>query len=375
MTHVVCRAIVWQTDCLECLARFIVIRAKLLIALTLLITLVVPFSFFRARIDVSVLSLLEIGEEYVDFYHHLTYKYGGTEVLQVIVRSEESILAEQNLNQFVDFLESLRQIEGIQQISSFLSGLQHLKSQEQLERAIAMRPSAQRMLLSADRLTAAITLRLQADTESGGVLAALLSVKDHPSFDISITGNEVIISTLMGYLRIVYSVIPPIALLVLVFVFFLNVRRMVLTIVALLPASIGALWMIQTVFWSNTPLEMVLVVAPIFVLVMGSADGLHFVLHYQRIAPDAIEVHILIKTTLQQVGIPMLLTTVTTMIGFLSLCISSIHSLKILGVFTALGIGYAGLASFFFLPAILSILYKRDLSHDRAPWNLSGVVT
>ena len=50
----------------------------------------------------------------------------------------------------------------------------------------------------------------------------------------------------------------------------------------------------------------------------------------------------------------MILTTISTAAGFLSLLVTDVQPIRQLGLFTAIGIGFAGLISFFSLPAAIS---------------------
>jgi hypothetical protein len=54
------------------------------------------------------------------------------------------------------------------------------------------------------------------------------------------------------------------------------------------------------------------------------------------------------------VGMPIFLTTITTMAGFASLTWTEVLPMRQMGIFVSLGIGYAGVLSLFFLPAVLS---------------------
>jgi len=54
--------------------------------------------------------------------------------------------------------------------------------------------------------------------------------------------------------------------------------------------------------------------------------------------------------------VPMILTTVSTAAGFLALVVTDVQPIRQLGLFTAVGIVFAGVVSFFFLPALMSRL-------------------
>ncbi|MDH5372761.1 MAG: MMPL family transporter, partial [Acidimicrobiia bacterium] len=112
-------------------------------------------------------------------------------------------------------------------------------------------------------------------------------------------------------------------------------------------------------------IDVVTVIVPIFVIVMGSADGLHFVTHFQDVAEKTSDPVDRVRSALQHVGIPMILTTVSTAAGFLSLTFTDVRPIRQMGAFAAAGIVFAGFISFFALPAFLSRL-KVEAKHHSA---------
>jgi len=87
--------------------------------------------------------------------------------------------------------------------------------------------------------------------------------------------------------------------------------------------------------------------------VIGAADGLHYVSHFIDNLSRYSDRRELTVETLRLVGMPMFLTTITTMAGFASLMWSDVAPMRQMGIFVSLGIAYAGLLSMFFLPAVL----------------------
>ena len=133
-----------------------------------------------------------------------------------------------------------------------------------------------------------------------------------------------------------------------------SIGNIKLTIFSIIPAIMGSLWTFGVIFGAGLQIDVVTVIVPIFVVVMGSADGLHFVMHFQEEVARTSDKVERVETTLTQVGIPMILTTISTAAGFLSLCLTGVRPIIQMGAFAALGISFAGLISFFFLPALLS---------------------
>jgi predicted RND superfamily exporter protein len=126
------------------------------------------------------------------------------------------------------------------------------------------------------------------------------------------------------------------------------------TIFSVLPAGIGSLWTLGLVGWFGGEASILTAVAPIFIIVIGSADGLHFMSHFQDSKLEGDTTFDSITKTLQIVGIPMIITTLTSMVGFLSLLSMNTDSIVDLAIYSSIGIFLAGVATWLILPLILS---------------------
>ncbi len=159
---------------------------------------------------------------------------------------------------------------------------------------------------------------------------------------------------IIDYITLILLFIPPTALLLILFVFKTQMGNLKATFLSVLPAGIAALWTLGLVGWSDLEVSIITVLAPIFTIVIGSADGLHFVSHIQESLKEGKNKMASIITTLKMVGIPMIITTVTSMVGFLSLLVMNTQAIYDLALFASLGIFLAGIATWFVLPLILS---------------------
>ncbi|MFW6151250.1 MAG: efflux RND transporter permease subunit [Chloroflexota bacterium] len=100
--------------------------------------------------------------------------------------------------------------------------------------------------------------------------------------------------------------------------------------------------------------NLVTAVSPIFVVIMGSAYGLHYTTHFMDGMSEHRDRRELTVETMRMVGKPIVLTAITTMAGFASLAWSDVGPIRQMGIFVPLGIGYAGFLSLVFLPALLT---------------------
>jgi hypothetical protein len=348
----------------------IVARAWWILIAVLLVTGLAVASLNKAHFDPSVYSFFRIGESSSESFFALQEKYGGTDLIQVIVTADGKITGRQNLLQVWSYYERLKAVEGISSclcfIPPFLPNSSRLiptsrkllsESYESVASALEARESMLGALLSEDLTTGAIQLRMAGQTEPFRVLRELRSVERPPGLEVRFAGSQVIYETLWESQRRTVAILSPMAILILFAVFYLNIKSLRYTVITLLPAALGAVWLLGSVFWIGLALNLVTVITPIFILGLGSAYGLHFVVHYLENREGYGEHRLVIRKTMEQVGLPILLTAVTTVIGFASLVSSRVVPIKQLGVLSSVGVGFTSLITFFFLPALLSLLH------------------
>jgi len=160
--------------------------------------------------------------------------------------------------------------------------------------------------------------------------------------------------------------LPPLALIVILLVFFWQMGSIKPTLLSVLPAGVGSLWTFGIIGLLGNEVSILTAIVPIFIIVIGSAYGLHFVSHFLDAKKEGKDNVSSVRETLKLVGIPMTVTTLTTIVGFLSLLSMNTSSIVDLAVFSAVGILLAGVATWFVLPLIMvsNIKYKIKIKEN-----------
>lgn len=350
------------------IAGFIYDKSRLIIALVAILNIVALASFFRFELDTDFLSLFTEGNPKTEEYNRLNEKYQIGEAISVLIEQEESLLNQENLQAVYRLQEEIKELDGIYAVKSFIPSEISLgahtitdmgnfidRHADLLEDFIEDKYFLTGQFLSSDRSKGAIIATLEFDAEAGSVVESVEEIiQSEERLTLSLAGNEIIKDTLWNYLIRIIFILPPCAGILVLLVFFLIIRSRKFTILAVVPAGLAVLWTFGTIFWSGQKLNLVTVISPIFVLVIGSAYGLHYVSHFMDNIPRYSDRRQLTVETLSMVGTPIFLATITTMAGFASLTWSEVLPMRQMGIFVSLGIGYAGVLSLFFLPAVLS---------------------
>ena len=353
---------------MERIANFVYSRARLIIAVVVVLNIVALASFFRFELDTDFLSLFTAGNPKAEEYDQLNEKYQIGEAISVLIEQDNSLLNKENFQNVFRLQEDIEEIEGISQVRSFIpseiSVRGHIfqvdekfidRHSDLLKDFIEDEYYSTEQFLSSDNSKGTIIVNLELDASAGEVVESLEEiVRNEDCLTLSLAGNEIIKDTLWNYLIRIIFILPPCAIILVLLVFFLVIRNRKFTILAMIPAGFGALWTLGTIFWSGQELNPVTAISPIFVVVMGAADGLHYTCHFMDNMSRYSDRRQLTAETLRMVGMPIFLTTITTMAGFASLTWSEVLPMRQMGIFVSLGIGYAGVLSLFFLPAVLS---------------------
>ena len=131
------------------------------------------------------------------------------------------------------------------------------------------------------------------------------------------------------------------------------------SLLAMMPLLVGGLWGVGLCTWLGVRLDFFNMIIIPALIGIGVDDGVHFVMRYVELGRGSLPV------VLRQVGGAIVMTSVTSMIGFGGLAITHYAGLKSIGHLAIVGILSTLLATLLLLPTAIW-LYER-LTPDRAP--------
>jgi predicted RND superfamily exporter protein len=354
---------------LKRIAGFIYDHSKPIIALVIVLNLLSLASFYRFNLDTDFLSFFSQGNPKADEYHQLNAKYQSGETISVLIEKDGSLLEKETLLEVFRLQREISDINGVVGVQSFIppevvagttvTAVDEVYLEEHhdaLRDFIENRYFMTGQFLTADHQDGIIVASLAPDVPAADIIVSLKDLAAGNSLRLSLAGNEVIKDTIWGYLIMILFILPPCAIVLVFLVFYLAMRNFRYTILSMVPAFFAALWTFGTLFWSGQDLNLLTVLSPLFILVLGSAYGLHLTSSYLNNIHKYANRRELTIATLDEVGTPIFLSTITTMAGFVSLVWTEIVPMRSMGIFVTVGIGYGGFIALFFLPAVLSRL-------------------
>ncbi|MCD6180073.1 MAG: MMPL family transporter [Bacteroidales bacterium] len=145
----------------------------------------------------------------------------------------------------------------------------------------------------------------------------------------------------------------PIVLLVITIVLFITLRSIKSTILTMLVVFLSTIWAFGLMAMVNIPIYAVSTMIPVMLIAIGVADGIHLYSHLQLFLmhnPQATKKEA-VSDMVVKMWKPVIMTSVTTAVGFVSLLTSQVYPIKYFGLFASFGVLMAMVFSLVFIPA------------------------
>ena len=156
----------------------------------------------------------------------------------------------------------------------------------------------------------------------------------------------------------------PIAMTVIAIVLWIGCRRFWGVMLGLAEVGACLIWTFGLMGWLGVPVYLTTGVLPIILTIVGLADEIHIFWHYQRLlACGASETPV--RDTMREMTPPLVLTSLTTTLGFLSFLASPIAAVRVFGIFAGVGILFCLLWSLTVVPAALVLIAPEKMCHPR----------
>jgi len=157
------------------------------------------------------------------------------------------------------------------------------------------------------------------------------------------------------------QIMVPMLILAMAIVLFIIFRTLRGVLLPLFVMAAAIIWTMGAMAVLDIPLYTISTMLPVILVAVGIGDGVHLMSHYyDNVLSDPYRnsKDIVLEVT-QSLGPPLVITSVTTAIGFLSLWFAEMPPFKVFGLFTVLGIFFCWLLSVAIIPAALSLMQPK----------------
>ncbi|HEY4732874.1 MAG TPA: MMPL family transporter [Gammaproteobacteria bacterium] len=198
----------------------------------------------------------------------------------------------------------------------------------------------------------------QASTEGDGAAASAVNNAEQDGDYFYLAGRPVIEVTAGMNALDDMKVMVPLLILTVIAVLFVIFRTVWGIILPLAIVGFAVIWTMGSMAILDIPMYTISTMLPIILVAVGIGNAVHLMgNYYDHVLLDPYrESGVIVKEVMKDLGSPLIMTSLTTAIGFLSLTFAEMPPFKIFGIFTVLGIVFCWLLSVTFIPATLVLL-------------------
>lgn len=310
--------------------------------------------------------------------------FGGNEMIMIMLEHED-VINHATLTRFEVLGEEFDKLEGVERVISPLDA-QSIAMQDGF---ILMDPVFETLpenQADCEKLKSKIATNSMAKTffseDDFSVISMMLIMNTSYSDDLLVSQIDSVIAlnpgseeVLMGGLPYVrYSigkninkdlaVLLPIALILMVFILYASFKEKKGFLLPFSVVVMSLLFSFGVMALLGWKISLITVLLPIMLIAIANNYGIHMIARYQElsIADEKLSMAQICKQIYTDLKRPIIVTALTTIGGILGLLTHTMVPAAQIGVLAALGIGFALMASIWFIPAFLSYFKPLDSS-------------
>jgi predicted RND superfamily exporter protein len=342
--------------------RFIVEHPLQVIILVFLITLLFASQLPKLHFRTSIydLAIEDLGETLR--YEAFKREFGTEEIILVVAKAK-NIFQKDTFQQIRRLSENFSKIDGVRRVISLPFIKKDMDATDKwsladFEKVIVPIDLFPKNLISADKKTTVITLILEDTKDKDQVIDAATAIIDEQNKGLSLyqIGMPLVSKALATYTQQDFMRLPPITFLIIgcvLFLFFRNLRGILIPVGSVL---IALIWTFGLMGLTKTPLAMLTMIVPIFLIAVGTAYCMYiFPEYFAQIERTDSRKEASYQCFLR-IGFPTSLAVITTSIGLGSLLLNRISAIREFAIFSCFGIWSMLLIMLVFLPAVFTLL-------------------
>ena len=362
------------------------------IVIVAIVTIFALYSARNIRIDASTEGMMIQGDPAQDYYQETLKKF-GTDNITVIFINDKNLFTHEKLKLLDELVFKFEELQGVSKVESLFSVTNFKGVEGSLETNPLMDwpPETQEEAeqIKADALRNPVFLN-NLISKDGTVTAINLFVEvnpDEPGFNVKFSKQvdeiikpfqnrfDSIFQIGLSYTRRLISdniigdtvKLVPMAIFVLLLTLILFMRSASGAILPMLTAGTSIVWTAGFMAYVDIPLNVLTVIVPSLIVVIGSTEDIHILSEYlESIGETGGNRTEAIKIMSGKVSTAILLTSLTTFIGFLSITLNQIILLKQFGIVAAFGLLVNPFVTCFLAPVYLRFFgsTKGKISED-----------
>ena len=369
---------------------FVAKNAWLILIITIIITILAGSQLNKLTIYDDITKYMPADDPDIEFYNEIVDKFGGSQSEMAVISLEyEDLFQVENLKNVRNIIDELSETSYIKSVTSFLN-MPEITSTEfglEVKDLVEIFPeNNEEAKKLKDKLLKNSMVKGKFVSADGNVTLLIIELKKGYSGS-ELKNNLInIIEPLRGNAtKIYYSGLPfmtaeitessrstigltIVAIVLMLFVLFFCFRSILGVILPIIVAFISSIWVLGLISSIGRNVTMVAAILPVIMISLATAYGIHFVSRYyeERYRYEPLKA---VKMTFRHTFLPILMSALTTMAGFMSLSAAIVKPITEFGIFSTLGIFFAFILATFFLGSFYKLfpppkIHKKFSSHS-----------
>ena len=346
---------------------------------TLALVTVIFGSFLKdLRLEFSIEQLFTQDDPRVERFLQFRDEFSGVDNILFLIYESNNPFSKENLDKNRQLIESLETIDGVESVTSltnlelFTEGGDYLlqpvyeripydtDSLLMAKKTIMQSELVRNYIISADGKMASIMIEIDRDYNDYDGRKRILSEIDQFQMVVDWkwhqAGLPVIRTRYVQYMiqdniRFLFPVALVISiLLALLFRSFAGV------LLPLIVIGLTIIWTVGLMAKMGIDINIISYMIPTLLMIISVSDSVHFMVKYFQALHEFGHRREALFQTIKKIGTALMLTSVTTAVGFGALSFVNIKIVSEFGIFTAIGVFFAFIISILFLPSMFMLM-------------------
>jgi uncharacterized protein len=370
----------------------------IVVCIVVLLNLLAIYKIKDVRIDASAEGMMIKGDPAEDYYRETLKKF-GTDNITVIYVKDKDLFTPEKVAKLDDLAFALEEIEGVVKIESLFTVTnfqgedgalntnplvdnipETLEEAQKIKRDALRSPVLMNNLISATGDATAINLYVEADPKNPDFTVnfsrqvdAILAKYKESYQSVFQLGNTFTKRSISENILADQITLVPLSVLVLLTILVVSMRTASGAILPILTAGSSVLWAGGFMGLVDIPLNILTVIVPSLIIVIGSTEDMHLLSEYMEgMAEHGGIKKLAIKYMTSKCGTAVMLTALTTFLGFASITVNKIVILKQFGIVAAFGLFVNPLITCMVTPVYLKYFGPKKIQQGEDDKGLVG---
>jgi len=375
-------------------SKFVIKYRALVITVCLMITAVMAFFLKDIKINADITTYLPANDSVVARYNEIGRNYSSNLMGIIIVKAQNEVFSVETIRHINELTNSAKQIQGIEYVISLTNVLDIKKTEDgfeigrlidesklpatreectKIKEYVLSKPLYKGHLVSSDSRYTVIICKFSPDFDKNQVsknIKDMVASKNFPE-KFYFEGLPYQLLSIMDFVKKDLLLLTPLIILMLSLILFASFRSFRGVLVPVIGVGMGVIWSMGLMSIFDIRLSPISDAIPVVLFSVGCAYGIHVYNRFRMVVRTPEDKMKQSAEALSRIGTAVLLSGITTVMGFLSFIFGAYLTIIFeFGVFAALGVLFILILSITFIPALLSYFPVEKIHKPNARYKI-----